>query len=116
MKRLRQMLGRFFVNEDGYVISTESVITATLTICALVIGATALRVVILFVFIDAAEALASRENLTPSTDANFIAAQTVIGPTQVAPIGDKFFPDVGPLINDMVGDNFRPRPTDATKE
>ena len=106
MKSVRA-IWRFLKNNDGYMIASESVIVATLTVCALVVGVAAVRVAVLFVFIDAAESLASRENLTPEADV--LTTDTIVGPT----LEDAEFPTG---IGSLIPDDDRPQPVDASKE
>jgi len=90
------------------MLATESVIWTTLTVCALVVALAAVRVAILFLFVDAAESLASRENgftfgaVTP----NGLVMQ------RIYPNPPGTFPTVGSVIPTA----DRPQPVAATKE
>ena len=106
--RLLHQIKRFLRRADGFIITTESILWTTLTICALVVGLAALRVAILFVFVDASEAVASREN------------GFVFGP--VVPNGlvmQRIYPNppgTFPAVGSTIPPADRPAPSDATKE
>lgn len=107
MRRL-QFLVRFFRNSDGFVLTTESIVWATLTICALVVGLAALRTAILFLFVDAAEAVASRENgfvFDPVVPNGLVMQRIYPNP-----------PGTFPTVGDLIPAPDRPMPVDPTTE
>ena len=104
--KLLTLIRKLWRGTDGYIVTTETIIHATLMVCALVVGITALRIAVLFFFLDAAEALASRESGFATTSApDFITVRVFPGPPFT-------FPDVGPIFD--AGE--RPVPAPATKE
>jgi len=104
--KLLTLIKRLWRGTDGYIVTTETIIHATLTVCALVVGITAVRIALLFFFLDAAEALASREaGLTFSPPASVFVTVRVFPDTLT-------FPDVGPILDP----GERPVPAAASKE
>lgn len=100
--KLLALFRQLWHRTEGYIVTTETIIHATLTVCALVVGVTALRVALLFFFLDAAEALASRESGFTFTG-TFITVSVIPAPP---------FPDVGPVFDP----GERPTLEDASKE
>lgn len=93
MRRLHFVV-RFLRSSDGFVLTTESILWTSLTVCALVVGLATVRTAILFLFVDAAEALASREN-------GFVfgpVVQNGLVMTRIYPNPPGTFPTVGDLI------------------
>lgn len=114
--RLRDIVCRFWRDTRGFLISTEQIIWVTLVVCAMVVGVAALRTVVRSLFLDAAEALASRENgfvfaidTDPSigTSDPLDRVNRVVSNSQNPTFG---FPNLQPLLPS------RPVPTPATKE
>ncbi len=108
--RFTAKIKRFLQRNDGFMISTETIVWVTLTVCVLVVGITALRIVVRSLFLDAAESLASRESgfvfmeLGPNANAPFLTTRI----SNSSPPGT--FPAIGPLLPS------RPTPTPASKE
>jgi hypothetical protein len=101
-------IGRLLRSSDGFVITTESVVWATLTVCALVVGIAALRIVILFLFVATAESLASREN-------GFVFDPVVPGGL----VMQRIYPDppgTFPAVGDQIPPASRPAPNNPTTE
>lgn len=107
MRKL-QWIVRFLRSAEGYVLATESVIWTTLTVCGLVVGLAAVRAAILFLFVGAAESLASREN-------GFVFGPVVpngLVMQRIYPNSPGTFPAVGSLIPKA----DRPKPIQPTTE
>ena len=104
--KLLTLFKRLWRGTDGYIVTTETIIHATLTVSALVVGITAVRIALLFFFLDAAEGLASRES-----GFTFTAPASVFVTVRVFP-DTLVFPDVGPVFDP----GERPVPTNASKE
>lgn len=113
-RRLRNLVALFWRDTRGFLISTEQIVWLTLVVCAMVVGVAALREAVRSLFLDAAEALASRENgfvflvdNDPSTGTTNPLVNRVVSNSQNPVFG---FPDLQPLLP------FRPVPTQPTKE
>jgi hypothetical protein len=99
---------RFLRRTDGFVLTTESVLWTTLTVCALVVGLAAVRTAILFLFVDAAEALASRENgfvFDPVVPNGLVMQRIYPNP-----------PGTFPTVGDLIPPADRPAPVAPTPE
>lgn len=103
-----QRVVRFLKDTDGFIVTTESILWTTVTVCILVVGIAAVRTAILFLFIDAAEAVASRES-------GFVFDPVVpdgLVMQRIYPDPPGTFPVVGPVIPPA----DRPEPTPPLTE